>query len=308
MSLQSLVSIGIPFYNAETTIADAIRSVFAQTYQHWELILVDDGSTDGSPAIARAIRDSRVKVVSDGQNKGLSIRLNEIARMADGEFLARMDADDLMHPDRIRQQVAFAVQHPEVDVMDTGTYSIDARNTIIGRRFNCQPDLSPLNVLEKGVLNHASVLARTRWVRANPYDPFYARAEDHELWCRCYRTSRYARVTDPLFFVRELGVSTQSKYLQTWATDRRIILKYGPGIAGSAQTAALYLRVLLKSVVYPLATLLTLDQHIIRRRNSPMPATELQAAQEVLRTIILTPLPGLDDHVGNEEVKVPAVL
>ncbi len=74
------VSIGIPFYNNEQTLVDTIRSVFAQTYQGWELILVDDGSSDRSLEIARSVDDERVRVITDGQNKKLPARLNQIAQ------------------------------------------------------------------------------------------------------------------------------------------------------------------------------------------------------------------------------------
>ena len=89
------ITIGIPFYNAEAYLADAIRSVFAQTYEDWELILIDDGSTDNSLAIARSVDDPRVRVYSDGKNKKLASRLNELTQLATYEFIARMDADDV---------------------------------------------------------------------------------------------------------------------------------------------------------------------------------------------------------------------
>src|SRR3954468_15780628 len=100
------VTIGLPFVNSGETLPNAIRSVFAQTYDDWELILCDDGSTDISLEIARSVRDARVRVLSDGKNVGLPCRLNQIAAVARGEMLARMDADDLMHPNRIAAQVA----------------------------------------------------------------------------------------------------------------------------------------------------------------------------------------------------------
>src|SRR5438309_10301144 len=89
------VSIGIPFLNARRFLADAVRSVFAQTCDDWELLLVDDGSTDGSLDVVRSIDDPRVRVISDGTNRGLCARLNQIASLARGKYLARMDADDL---------------------------------------------------------------------------------------------------------------------------------------------------------------------------------------------------------------------
>src|SRR5699024_12652561 len=76
------ISIGLPFYNAEEFLLDSIKSIFAQTYQNWELILIDDGSTDNSLSIAQSIDDPRVRLYSDGKNKKLAARLNEIAKLA----------------------------------------------------------------------------------------------------------------------------------------------------------------------------------------------------------------------------------
>ena len=110
------VTVGLPFFNARRTLEAAIRSVFAQTFPHWELLLVDDGSTDGSLEIARSVRDHRVRVFSDGKNRRLATRLNEIATEARAPLLARMDADDLMHPERLALQAAFMETHQELDL------------------------------------------------------------------------------------------------------------------------------------------------------------------------------------------------
>ena len=98
-----MVTIGLPFYNAEKYLALAIESVLQQTYTNWELLLLDDGSTDNSLSIAQsyAQKDSRIKVISDGKNKNLATRLNELPSLAQGLYLARMDADDIMHSARI---------------------------------------------------------------------------------------------------------------------------------------------------------------------------------------------------------------
>src|SRR5215207_5701854 len=120
------VTIGLPFYNAANTLASAVRSVFAQTYHDWELILVNDGSSDRSLEIADAVKDPRIRVMSDGRNKGLAARLNEITSSACGRYIARMDADDLMHPDRLARQVALLQTRPRVDVVGTATYATDA--------------------------------------------------------------------------------------------------------------------------------------------------------------------------------------
>ena len=98
------LTIGIPFFNAEATLLDAVRSVFAQTHQDWELLLVDDGSTDRSLELARSIDDPRVRVYSDGRNKRLAARLNEISRLARFDHVARMDADDVCLPERLARR------------------------------------------------------------------------------------------------------------------------------------------------------------------------------------------------------------
>ena len=103
--MNKLVTIAIPFYNPGPAFEDAIKSVFAQTYTNWELLLVNDGSTDDSLEKALAIKDSRVQVINDGKNLGLGARLNQIAQLASGEYLARMDADDIMHPERIENKL-----------------------------------------------------------------------------------------------------------------------------------------------------------------------------------------------------------
>ena len=101
----TLVTIGIPFYNASQFLEYAIKSVINQTYTNWELILVDDGSTDDSLSIARSFNDQRIKILSDGVNKGLVSRLNEIILNSRGSYIARMDADDIMHFERIEKQI-----------------------------------------------------------------------------------------------------------------------------------------------------------------------------------------------------------
>ena len=127
-----LVTIGIPFFKDKEYLSAAIQSVINQTYQNWELILMDDGSSDGSLEIAKSFKDKRIRIVSDGKNKGLPSRLNEIVGLARGEFVARMDADDIMHPERIEKQVDYLIDHPEVNVLGTMAYVIDASNSIIG--------------------------------------------------------------------------------------------------------------------------------------------------------------------------------
>lgn len=118
------ISIGIPFFNAEKYLEDAIKSVLAQTFQNWELILVDDGSTDRSLEIARSFVDPRIRIISDGSNRRLPYRLNQIINEAKYDIIARMDADDLMAVDRLEKQMKVLNENPEIDLVVTSLYSI----------------------------------------------------------------------------------------------------------------------------------------------------------------------------------------
>ena len=127
-----MISIGIPFYNAQQYLGYAIGSVLSQTYENWELILVNDGSTDNSLNIANmyAEEDSRIRVVSDSRNKKLPYRLNQLIEESTGDFIARMDADDIMHPERLEKQLSFLETNKRYDLVSTGLVSIDKDNIV----------------------------------------------------------------------------------------------------------------------------------------------------------------------------------
>ena len=223
-----MVTIGLPFFNAESTLADAIRSVFAQTVQDWELLLVDDGSSDRSLEIARSVEDRRVRVLSDGHNRGLGTRLNQIAQSARGGYLARLDADDLLHPERIARQVAVLDSQPQVHLVGTAMFSLDRGDRPRGLHEIRPTAGKPADVLQTSLLNHATITGRAAWFRANPYDEAFRRSEDRELWVRTHRTLSFVQLPEPLYYCREEQSINLKKYLGSCA-----------GTAGSSACTAL---------------------------------------------------------------------
>jgi glycosyltransferase involved in cell wall biosynthesis len=287
------LTIAIPFFNAERTLADAIRSVFAQTYSEWELLLVDDGSSDGSLKIARSVRDPRVTVIADGVNRGLPTRLNQIAHLADSEYLARMDADDLMHPNRLEKQVAFLDANPGIDLVGTLVYSIDQDNKAQGIRRQDHIRFNLPAVVKWGLLVHPTVTGRANWFRNNPYDPLYVRAEDYELWCRVVTSAKIALIQEPLLFYRETVPINLRNYLRSSKTSRMIIRKYGPFALGHFRTALLVARSYLKTLAYRVYTLLGLQERLVRKRNQPMTPGEMATFRSVIAQVVATEVPGL---------------
>lgn len=282
------VTVAIPFYNNAETLQAAVQSVFCQTYTDWELILLDDGSKDRSLAIAQAIRDPRVRVISDGRNRGLVNRLNQAVSLARGELFSRMDADDLMHPERLAKQIEYLVAHPEVDLIGSSMYTINPENVPIGV-------VPPINWKGFNTPFHPTVTGPTAWFRANPYspDPHYLRAADLELWIRTQRSTNVANLSHPLHFYLKHGGYSYRKYWESHLGACRIIRRYGPLYRGRWWT---YFQIALswgKIMVHSAFHLTANGELLVKRHVRPLPTEEHDAAEQTIGKILTTPVRGL---------------
>jgi len=290
------VTVGIPFYNAGLTLANAIRSVFAQTLDDWELILVDDGSTDGGLDVARSVCDSRVRVVSDGRNRGLSARLNQIAELARARLLARMDADDLMHRERLAVQAEYLDRNAGVDVVGTGMYILDADGRPVAKRPASTAPMTPQGVLTGACLMHATVMGRTDWFRRNPYydpsrPPVYPEAEDFELWCRTFGTSRFARLPDCYYYCNEHASFSMAKYATASRSVARAQWRHGLRQIGLLGCCALSVRQAAKFLLHTGAAGLRLQERMIARRSIALAPSEAERVAADLARIRSRVLP-----------------
>ncbi len=199
-----LTSIIMSMHNSAATVASAIRSLQAQTLPDWELIVIDDGSSDNSCAIVEALGDPRIRLIRDGKRLGLAARLNQAVGLSRSEFITRMDADDLCFPDRLRRQVTHLTQRPEIDVLGCGAvvFANDAR--LLGEL--------PVGLTHEAItaqpfygfpLPHPTWCGRGTWFRANPYDPKLMKTQDQDLLLRTFRYSRFAAVDDVLVGYRQ---------------------------------------------------------------------------------------------------------
>ncbi len=284
-----MLTIGLPFYNSERTLADAVRSVLMQTYTEWELILSDDGSTDGSLEIARAFEkmDPRVKVISDGCNRGLSFRLNQLAAMTTSTYLARMDADDMMMPEKIEKQMKVLVADPSIDVIDTVAYIINEKEEPVGVRGSFELETwDKQKVLTKGLLFHPTVIAKTSWFLQNRYDERddFCRSEDLELWCRTYDSTRFARVYEPLFIYREGKVNVKNYNASARAT-RNILRVYHKGVISTGEYYWQLTKSYFKSRLYSLFAFFDMHNILSSTRNSRLGHTQKQAVCQVIQQV-----------------------
>ncbi|GJH39754.1 hypothetical protein RCZ04_03040 [Capnocytophaga sp. HP1101] len=257
-----MVTVAIPFYNAEKYLALAIESVLSQTYTAWELLLLDDGSTDASLSIAQsyAQKDSRIRVLSDSKNKNLATRLNEIPHLVKSEYLARMDADDIMHPNRITKQIEILETHSKIDVLGTNAYIINDDNEVIGTRYSV--DSKPKLQQVKGFI-HPTIMAKTQWFLENPYDTNALRMEDTELWFRTCSKYNFSCLNEPLLFYREVGNNYYKKYFLAQQSKGYILGKY----PNKSYWKHYFRANLFKGIVYKIAHIFALEQWLVNKRN-----------------------------------------
>ena len=284
------LTIGLPVYNVAPFLEDALRSIFAQTFRDWELIAVDDGSGDGSVEVLRRLKDPRVRVLVDGEHRGLGMRLNQIVSQAAGKYIARMDADDLMHPDRLARQVAFLEGNPDIDVAGCGLISFDAREQPISvRRLPTVHSVITADPLAGFALAHATVLGRADWWKKNAYNERSRGCEDWELWLESRAQSRFANLSDLLYFYREQQAYTFHGYARDKAElaallwRRRAEFGAGAALAGAAQWARIG--------VYAIAHLLGGEAALIRRRGERPTDSERELFTRALQQIRSTVLP-----------------
>lgn len=299
-----LVTVAIPAFNSESTLPLAIRSVFAQTYRNWELIILDDGSTDRTLETIQQVSDPRVRVISDGQNRGLAYRLNQATEESSGSLLFRMDADDIMHPRRIEKQVEFLKSNPDIDIVGTAAAIIDASNQITGVRGYGPLPRTPLEIFRKGLLIHPSIAGRRAWFQNNPYDETYRRAEDYELWCRTAGTLRAAKIEEPLLFYRD-GYSGLDAYKSNLIYARNAILRHGPQKIGHLRSKLLLSSLWVKKIVHNTAAHLNVRELIIRRRTRKTSDSILRALSAALTEVLNTDVPGLIEFQERERISRP---
>ena len=134
LSREPLVSVTIPYYNAAATLPEALASLVAQTYTHWECILIDDGSSDYAHTVVEQIADARCRTIRLPQNMGRGVARQVALDQARGELLCKLDADDWIYPAKIERQVAAMAALPDVALISTGIAVVDAKNDLVGVR------------------------------------------------------------------------------------------------------------------------------------------------------------------------------
>lgn len=234
ISKRTLISVIMPAYNAEAYISEAISSILNQTYTNFEFIIIDDGSTDRTPAIINkyARKDPRIKVITLRVNRGLAYALNRGLDAAHGTYIARMDADDISLPTRFEQQIAYLKKHKNVIAVGGQAELINKKGRIIGlKSFPNNPETLYKLMFEAMPIQHPILMTYAKYMKQSRYEN-KTTAEDVSMFFKLLRFGDFGNIQNVIFQYRVHSDSNSLKNLKktfilTVRSRIKAVIKYG---------------------------------------------------------------------------------
>lgn len=200
------ISIIMAVYNGGEHLRSAIDSVLAQSFTDFELVVVNDASTDDSVAQIEGYDDPRIKLLHNEENKGLAASLNVGLKEAKGRYIARMDADDLAVPERLKKQLSFLEKHPDIGLLGSNAVAIDDVDEMIGvfQRWETDDVIRWVAMFDNPFI-HSSVMFRHSLLTENSllYDESLVASQDYDLWVKMLKVTQGANCFEPLILFRQ---------------------------------------------------------------------------------------------------------
>ncbi|OQX09800.1 MAG: hypothetical protein BWK76_21700 [Desulfobulbaceae bacterium A2] len=223
-----LITVAMPVLNGGRYLRLAVLSIVKQIFTDWELLIIDDGSTDHSLQDIADIKDSRIRILRDGENKGISARLNEAIDLARGRYLARMDHDDVSYPERFARQIEALGKDPLLDLVAVRAVTISGDHRLTGM-LPCPATQEEISVKPwRGFyLPHPTWMGKIEWFRKHRYtEPGPYSCEDQELLLRSHEQSRFGMIMEPLFAYRLREEIRWRKLIKTRLTVLSVQLRH----------------------------------------------------------------------------------
>jgi glycosyltransferase involved in cell wall biosynthesis len=278
------ITIAMPVYNCAATVAAAILSIQNQIFTDWELIIIDDGSTDDTWSVANKFSDPRITLIKQDRNLGLPTRLNEAVQLSRGEYFARMDGDDISYPERFALQYEYICKHPEVDLLGCAILIFDAEGQAKGvRQGRLTHEQIRGGFASSFSMAHVTWIGRRDWFVRNPYRASAFHSQDRELLMRTYPHSRFAALPDVLVGVREPGVHLKKLLPARCQYGRFLLLESisqrSPFLLGAVGAE------IGKAGLDLVAVASGLNYSLLRHRIPTLPASERERWDAVRKTI-----------------------
>ena len=220
------VSVIMPSYNKAEYIVESIHSILSQTWKDFELIILDDCSTDNSVEVIRTIKDSRIRFYENSENIGIAANRNKGLELAQGEYIALLDADDLSPDYRLKDEVEYLDQHPEIVAVYGGSQEIDENGEAQGLYVSTlhNPDFIRAKLLIRDVIPNGSCMYRKAFVMDNNiyYEDEYYGMDDYLFWVRCSVKGNIVGIPETLLYWRNFDHNTTNQLFD----DQRRMDKY----------------------------------------------------------------------------------
>ena len=219
------ISVIMSVYKGEKYLSEAIESILNQTITDFEFIIVNDGSTDNSLDIIQSYDDERIKILNNEKNIGLTKSLNKALKQANGEYIARQDADDISLPNRFEEQIKYLEKHLEVALLGTIAYLIDKKGKIVGKRVVlAKPSLKDL--FKDNQFIHGSVMFKKEVIeKLGGYNELIRYSQDYELWLRIAKHYDVRNLTQLLYKLRSHDANIRLANLEESTLYHLLVLR-----------------------------------------------------------------------------------
>ncbi len=219
------VSVLTAVYNTpEQYLREAIESILAQTYTDFEFVILNDASPDENvEKVVKSYNDKRIRYYKNEQNLGISLSRNKLIDLADGEYLAVFDHDDISLPDRLQKQVEFLDSHPDVGVVGNW-HKITGKKERVARYPTTDKEIKETLTVSCCICHSSSMIRKSVLTENNiRYENEYTPAEDYALWCRLLPKTKFANIPEVLFIYRNHEQNTSHRQQdRMWNASVRI--------------------------------------------------------------------------------------
>ncbi len=229
MNNTPLISVAMGIYNCKSTLKEAVDCIMNQTYTNWELIMCDDASSDGTYeyALELAKEDTRIKVIKNEKNLTLAPTLNNCIKNAKGDFIARMDGDDICSSDRFEKELSFLMSNKEYSLVSVWMHVFDKDGIFNTIKYPKEPKAE--DFIKTSMFCHAGCMIRKKVLDSvGGYDETekYRRVEDYDLWVRLYKAGyKGYNLQEALYSMRDDRNATKRRTFRNRLNETRVKIK-----------------------------------------------------------------------------------
>ncbi len=270
--MNPLVSVIMPYYNAIETLPLALASLLIQTYENWECILVDDGSTLSPLSIIEQAKDPRIRYIRLSKNHGRGMARQVALEHARGKYLCMLDADDWIYPNKIQRQIEVMEQEPGLSVVSCGMAIVNPQNQIVGVRYP-KSHTKPIKLGSLSI-SFAPSMIRMDVAKQFGFDKKLRRSEDFDFLLRILSSHRYTVLPEILYTYTEYISTTFKNIIESYFYTIRVFTKRWR--SSLAETTLNIFTTSCKLVIFTLAQLFGLKNRIISSRSTPPSHRDIQ--------------------------------